>query len=302
VILGELAAFGEGIEGLVVESTYNWYWLVDGLMAAGYRVHLANTAAIVQYSGLKYADDDSDARWLAKLLRLGLLPEGYIYPKHERAVRDLLRKRIQLVHQHTANLQSIQNLLARDLGHSLSANQIRHLSYEEINRLLPDADMALAVQATLAVMRTQEEVIALLEREVKAKIRLRPAFKLLCTVSGIGEILGLTIMLETGDIARFAKAGNYASYCRCVGSAHLSNGKRKGQGNTKNGNKYLAWAFIEAANFAVRYDPRIKRYYQRKRARTNGVIAIKTVAHKLARACFYILRDQVRFDVTKAFA
>jgi transposase len=265
-------------------------------------VHLANTAAIVQYSGLKYADDDSDARWLAKLLRLGLLPEGYIYPKGERAVRDLLRKRSQLVHQHTANLQSIQNLLARDLGHSLSANQIRRLTYEEINRLLPDIDLALAVQSTLAVMRTQEEVIALLEKEVSTKVRLHPTFKPLLTVSGIGEILGLTIQLETGDIARFAQAGNYASYCRCVGSAHLSNGKRKGQGNTKNGNKYLAWAFIEAANFAVRYNPRIKRYYQRKRARTNGLIAIKTVAHKLARACFYILRDRVTFDVSKAFA
>jgi len=275
---------------------------VDGLMEAGYRVHLANTAAIVQYSGLKYADDDSDARWLAKLLRLGLLPEGYIYPKGERAVRDLLRKRSQLVHQHTANLQSIQNLVARDLGHSLSANQIRRLTDDAINRLLPDSDLALAVQSTLAVMRTQQEVIARLEKEVRTKIRLRPTFKPLLTVSGIGEILGLTIMLETGDIARFAKAGNYASYCRCVGSAHLSNGKRKGQGNTKNGNKYLAWAFIEAANFAVRYNPRIKRYYQRKRARTNGLIAIKTVAHKLARACFYILRDQVTFDVSKAFA
>jgi transposase len=302
VVLGELAPFADAIDGLVVESTYNWYWLVDGLMEAGYRVHLANTAAIVQYSGLKYADDDSDARWLAKLLRLGLLPEGYIYPKGERAVRDLLRKRSQLVHQHTANLQSIQNLLARDLGHSLSANQIRRLTYDEINRLLPDIDLALAVQSTLAVMRTQEEVIALLEKAVKTKVRLRPTFKPLLTVSGIGEILGLTILLETGDIARFAQAGNYASYCRCVGSAHLSNGKRKGQGNTKNGNQYLAWAFIEAANFAVRYNPRIKRYYQRKRARTNGLIAIKTVAHKLARACFYILRDRVTFDVSKAFA
>lgn len=301
VILGELTPFAEAIDGLVVESTYNWYWLVDGLMEAGYRVHLANTAAIVQYSGLKYADDDSDARWLAKLLRLGLLPEGYIYPRNERAVRDLLRKRSQLVHQHTANLQSIQNLLARNLGHSLSANQVRRLTDDAINRLLPEIDLALAVQSTLAVMRTQEEVIERLEKAVKTKVRLRPTFKPLLTVSGIGEILGLTIMLETGDIARFPKAGNYASYCRCVGSAHLSNGKRKGQGNTKNGNSYLAWAFIEAANFAVRYNPRIKRYYQRKRERTNGLIAIKTVAHKLARACFYILRDQVTFDVSKAF-
>jgi transposase len=95
VILDHLAPYHTEIEGLVVESTYNWYWLVDGLMAADSEVHLANTAAIQQYEGLKYTDDQSDARWLAHLLRLGVLPEGYIYPKEERAVRDLLRKRSQ---------------------------------------------------------------------------------------------------------------------------------------------------------------------------------------------------------------
>ena len=301
VILSALQPHQESIEGLVVESTYNWYWLVDGLMDAGYRLHLANTAAIVQYAGLKYADDDSDARWLAKLLRLGLLPEGYIYPKKERPVRDLLRKRSQLVHQRTSNLQSVQNLMARNRGRSLSANSIKRLTYEEVDRLLPDADLALAVKGSVAVMRTLDGVIVLLEKAVKGRIRLRPQFKPLLTVSGIGEILGLTIMLETGEIGRFNKVGNYASYCRCVGSEHLSNGKRKGRGNTKNGNKYLAWAYIEAANFAVRYNPQIKRYYQRKSARTKGVVAIKAVAHKLARACYYILRDQVPFDVNKAF-
>jgi len=86
-------------------------------------------------------------------------------------------------------------------------------------------------------------------------------------------VLGLTIMLETGEIGRFAQVGHYASYCRCVGSERPSNGKRKGRGNTKNGNRYLAWAHVEAANFAVRYNAAIKRYYQRKRARTNGIVA-----------------------------
>ncbi|MEA3274636.1 MAG: transposase, partial [Pseudomonadota bacterium] len=184
----------------------------------------------------------------------------------------------------------------------LSANQIKRLSYEEVDRLLPDIDLALAVNSTLAVMRTLDGAIAVLEKRVKGRIGLRPAFKPLLTVSGIGQILGLTIMLETGEIGRFAKVGNYASYSRCVGSEHISNGKRKGRGNRKNGNKYLAWAFVEAANFAVRYNPKIKRYYQRKSARTHRIVAIKTVAHKLARACYYVLRDQVPFDVNKAFA
>ena len=301
LILAELEPHKEAIEGLVVESTYNWYWLVDGLMEAGYRLHLANTAAIVQYEGLKYGDDDTDACWLAKLLRLGLLPEGYIYPREERPVRDLMRKRSQLVHQHTSNLQSVQNLMARNRGHSLSANQIRRLSNEDVDRLLPDADLALAVKSALEVMRTLDGLIDRIEKTVLRKIKLREEFQPLLSVSGIGNILGLTIMLETGEIGRFARVGNYASYCRCVGSEYLSNNKRKGHGNTKNGNKYLAWAYIEAANFAVRYSPQIKRYYQRKCARTNRIVAIKTVAHKLARACYYILRDQVSFNVNKAF-
>jgi transposase len=302
LILGALEPYQSDLVGVVVESTYNWYWLVDGLMAANYQVHLANTTAIEQYSGLKHSDDESDAQWLAELLRLGILPEGYIYPKEERAVRDLLRKRSHLVRQHTANVQSVQNLMSRNLGHGLTANQVRRLTHEAVVQLLPDTAQALAVQSTLLVLHGLEGAIELIEREVRARMRLRPEYQALLTVPGIGEILGLTIVLETGTSNRFAKVGRYASYCRCVDSHRLSNGKTKGHGNTKNGNRYLAWAYVEAANFAVRYSEPIKRYYQRKRARTNGVVAIKTVAHKLARACYYILRDRVPFDVHKAFA
>ena len=300
-ILDAVEPYREQIQGLVVESTYNWYWLVDGLMDADYRVHLANTAAIVQYEGLKHSDDNTDALFLAKLLRLGILPEGYIYPKEERAVRDLLRKRAQLVQQRTANVLSVQNLFARNLGRTPSGNEVKRLQAQTVEQLLEDEFRALAVNSNLAVMQALEAQIKVLEQKVKAEIRLKPQFRQLLTVNGIGDILGLTIMLETGDIARFAHVGNYASYCRCVGSERSSNGKKKGKGNTKNGNRYLAWAFVEAANFAVRYSPQIKRYYQRKRAKTNGIVAIKAVAHKLARACYTIMRNQVPFDVEKAF-
>jgi transposase len=301
-ILSALAPYQATLQGIVVESTYNWYWLVDGLMAAGYRVHLANTAAIQQYEGLKYTDDQSDARWLAHLLRLGILPEGYIYPKAERAVRDLLRKRSQLVRQRTTNLLSIQNLRTRNTGSALSGNRIKQLTVAEVEELLPEVPLALAVKSNLAVLQCLEEQIKSIEAVVRARLKLREEFQPLLTVSGIGQILGMTIMLETGEISRFATVGDFASYCRCVGSQPLSNGKRKGQGNVKNGNKYLAWAFVEAANFAVRYNAQIKRFYQRKQAKTNGIVAIKAVAHKLARACYYILRDQVPFAVNKAFA
>ena len=302
LIVEQLSPYVSSMQGIVVESTYNWYWLVDGLMEKGHRVHLANTAAIQQYEGLKYTDDKSDARWLAHLFRLGVLPEGYIYPKEERAVRDLLRKRSQLVHQKTANLLSTQNLYSRHTGSSISANRIRQLTTEEVERIFTAGDVALAVKANLSVMRCVEKEIAVLERVVKERVKLKPAFRYLLTVSGIGQILALTIMLETGDIRRFPTVGNFASYCRCVGSKKVSNGKRKGSGNTKNGNKYLSWAFVEAANFAVRYEPLIRRFYQRKKAKTHRVVALKAVAHKLSRACYYVMRDEVPFDVARAFA
>ncbi len=301
-VLGALSPFSNSLRGVVVESTYNWYWLVDGLMDHGYRLHLANTGAIQQYSGLKYADDASDARWLANLLRLDILPEGYIYPKEERPVRDLARKRSYLVRQCTSNVLSIKNLLARNTGRSMSASGVKRLTDEDVDAMLAGADLALALKSSLAVVRCIREQIGLLEKTVLKRVRLRDGFKNLLSVSGIGPILALTIMLETGDIGRFETVGDFASYARCVGSAHISNGKKKGKGNTKNGNKYLGWAFMEAATFAIRYDDTIQRYYQRKNAKGKHImVAKKSVAHKLARACYHILRDQTVFDVHRAF-
>jgi transposase len=301
VVVGALSPFADNLRGVVVESTYNWYWLVDGLMDNGYTLHLANTGAIQQYSGLKYGDDESDSRWLAKLLRLGILPEGYIYPKEERPVRDLLRKRAYLVRQRTSNLLSVQNLFTRNTGRLLSANGVKRLTGAAVDAMLPDAHLTLAVKSSVSVMRCLEAEIKTLEKAALTQVRLRPDFKRLRTVPGIGAILGLTIMLETGDIKRFAEVGDFASYARCVGSERISNGKKKGKGNTKNGNKYLGWAFIEAATFAVRYNETIQRYYQRKKSKAHMMVAKKAVAHKLARACYCMLRDQTNFDADKAF-
>ena len=230
-ILSVLEPYREAFDGLVVESTYNWYWLVDGLMDAGYRMHLAHTGAIKQYEGLKYSDDDTDACWLAKLLRLGLLAEGYIYPKEQRPVRDLLRKRSQLVRQHTANVLSVQNLMARNRGASIGANAVKRLDFDQVDQLLENELLVLAVASTLVVMRSQQQMIALVEKVAHRHMKHSAALKHLLTVNGIGEILGLTILLETGDIGRFERAGNYVSYCRCVDSKRISNGKQKGKGD-----------------------------------------------------------------------
>ncbi|MHC4181335.1 MAG: IS110 family RNA-guided transposase [Planctomycetota bacterium] len=296
-----LEPYRDDLAGVVVESTYNWYWLVDGLMEQGYRVHLANTVAIQQYDGLKYRDDASDARWLAKLLRLGQLPEGHIYPREERAIRDLLRKRSQLVRLATMNLLSIQNLFARNTGERISANRVKQLTPEAVDAVFEDSNVALAVKSNVKVLDCLSEQILVLERVIHGQVKLRKSYKKLLTAPGIGTILALTIMLETGEIGRFREVGNYVSYGRLVGSSHLSNQKRKGSGNTKNGNAFLCWAFMEAANFAIRYNETIRRYYQRKQARTKRIVALKAIAHKLARACYHMIKEDTAFDMTRAF-
>jgi len=298
-----LAPFREALCGVVVESTYNWYWLVDGLMAAGYRVRLANTAAIKQYEGLKYSDDAHDARWLAHLLRLSILPTGYIYPKGARAVRDLARRRMRLVQQRSLNLLAVQTTLERELGRRVSANAIKRTGSEvALLHGVEEPNVGSSLTANLAVMRCLDAQIERLEREIVSQVKLAAQFEPLKSVAGVGQILALTIMLETGEIGRFAKVGNFASYARCVQAKRLSNGKKKGEGNAKCGNKHLAWAFIEAAHFAVRYYPKVKRFYERKRAKSNAIVAIKACAHKLARAAYHVMRTQQPFDIDRAFA
>lgn len=300
-ILMVLKPYQKKLVGIVIESTFNWYWLVDMLMEEGFKVQLANPAAIQQYSGLKHTDDRYDSFWLAHLLRLGLIKTGYIYPKELRSVRDLMRKRIQLVQNRTKQILSIQNLYARNKGIKISSNHIKILKPEDVQKMFSNFNHELAILSSLVIVKALENQISGLEKVILSQVKLFPEFEKLLTVDGIGKILGLTIMLETGNINRFAKVGNYASYCRTVSSKKTSNNKKKGVGNTKNGNKYLSWAFVEAANFFIRHNNSAKKYYQKKTAKTKQVVAIKAIAHKLSRACYFIMRDQTDFDVERLF-
>ncbi len=290
------------LAGVVVESTYNWYWLVDGLQAAGYSVHLANPAAMKRYEGIKHSGDETDAAYLAHLLRLGILPTGYICPLAERAVRDLARKRSQLVRSRTAHVLAVENGFARETGARMSGNVIKRLEVVALGKFGLGEDVTCSLAANVAVIQALTAEIGKLEARLRQRVRLRPQFRVLITVPGIGEVLATIIMLETGPIERFAAVGNFASYARCVDSKHLSNGKKKGQGNVRNGNRHLAWAFIEAANFARRYCPEARRFHDRKRTQTNGIVATKALAHKLARACYHMLKDGQPFDVKRCFA
>lgn len=300
-IQAALEPYREQTVGVVVESTYNWYWLVDGLMDAGYQLHLAHPSAIKKYEGLKYSGDFADAAYLAHLLRLGLLPEGYIFPRELRSIRDLARKRMQLVHYRTMQILSIENILTRETGGRMSSRQVKAMTAEDIEALGLRFDVALAMESNRVICQALQQQIEVLEARLEVQVKLRPGYQLVKTIPGIGQILATTIMLEAGPVTRFADVGNFSSYCRCVDSRRESNGKKKGSGNAKNGNKYLAWAFLEAANFALRFCPEAKRFYERKKSRTNRIVALKSVAHKLARACYYILREQQPFDVKRCF-
>jgi transposase len=296
--LNVLAPYRETLKGIAVESTFNWYWLVDGLQDNAFDVQLVNTAAVKQYDGLKFIGDHGDAFHLAHLMRLGILPTGYIYPKEQRAIRDLLRRRMSLVRSASTQLISVQSQIWRSTGIRIKSGELRKPDFSPPHL---DKYTLQAVGAGLTVYQAIQQQINVLEQSAYQAVKLTDAFKILQTVTGIGKILGLTIMLETGDIHRFAGAGNFASYCRCVDATRTSNGKKKGTGNAKAGNKYLSWAYSEAAHFAVRYEPLAQRFYERKKAKTNGIIAIRAVARKLARATWMMLKHQVPYDARLMF-
>ena len=301
-ILSMLEPYRTQLVIVVVESTYNWYWLVDGLMEAGYPVKLANPAAIEQYKGIKQANDLTDAAFLAHLARLDILPTGYIYPKEDRPVRDLLRRRTLLVRQRTAIILSVQNLFTRQAAMNLNWRKIRKLTTPQRIDALNDQDYLLFVtDKQIELIEQYNTHIEQFEKKILERAKLKADYEPLLTIPGVGVILGLTIMLETGDITRFLRVGNFTSYCRCVRANRISNGKSKGSNNSKNGNPHLAWAFVEVVHHAIRSCPQARRFYDRKKAKRNGALATKALAAKWSKAAYYVMKNQTAFDLNRVF-
>lgn len=296
-----LTPYKEQLESVAVESTYNWYWLVDGLKALGYPVVLANPAKIQQYSGIKHADDRNDAFFLAELLRLKILPTGYVYDAELRPVRDLLRRRMSLVHQRTALMLSFKSLFTRTTGKEMTLTRLKELAIKEAQDLYDHpANQLIAGMQVQHIGQLNESIEKLTQAVLKCAKEL-PYYPKLKTLPGVGIILGLTITMEVGDIKRFADAGHFASYCRTVDARKVSNQKQKGANNSKCGNKYLSWAFVEAANFARRYDAQCRRWYDRKAAKTSTILATKALACKLAKAAWYLMAQGTDYDATRVF-
>ena len=192
-------------------------------------------------------------------------------------------------------------MITRHRGLNYPGSSIKTFKDKMIDRLFDDKYLVLLAKNQMATIRHLGKVIKEIESVVTSEISLRKEYHYLLTTPGIGQILGLTIMLEVGDINRFKKAGNYSSYCRCVESKKMSNGKKKGENNKKNGNRYLAWAYVEAAYHAARSNDQARRFFQRKMSKSNRTLATKALANKLTKATYYIMRDQVPFDSEKLF-
>lgn len=296
-----LAEFKDQIAELCVESTYNWYWLVDLLEDHGYTVKLANPLAIQQYKGLKNANDKSDALWLAEMLRLGILPTGYILNREERALRDLLRRRMSLVQQRAEHKISLSGIFARYFGEKVATNKIIDGNYD-IDESIINPCVKININSLIRAIEGLDEIIVDVEDEVLKRIKHRNEYKNLTTINGVGKILAMTIILETADIARFDKVGNYTSYCRCTDAKRMSNGKEKGKNLSKCGNKYLSWAFSEAATGCVRSCKEARKFHDRKVSRKGSkVLANRSLATKICKSVFYILRDDEPFSVEKCF-
>ena len=220
-----------------------------------------------------------------------MLPEGYISPKAESAVRDVLRTRAHVVRQHTANVLRVQNIMARHTGLRFSVKHMHECTKHDLAGVLPEANQVLAVTSSLALLDCLSPQITTLEKAVTTYLQHLPASEQRLTVEGIGTIVAQTIGLETGDIGRFPTVGHSASSCRCVKRTKINNGKRKGQGNVKNGYPSLAWVSMEAAQCAIRFNPTVQRFSQRKHATSPLMVARKAVAHTRSRACYDMRRD-----------
>ena len=280
---------------IVVESTFNWYWIVDGLLALGFDVSLAHTLGLAMITQAKVKTDRRDAFALAKLLRAGLIPQAYIYPPSTRPVRDLLRRRLKLVRLRAHEYGSLRQLLLREGILSISRNEIKLAEDERLKQWFTHPLLVISASHQIERIELLSRQIQELEQQIIDLTRNEADYKRLLKISGIGRILALTILYEMGEISRFQSARQFSSYCRLVpGVAQSGTVSRRGRAS-KQGNAYLKSAFNQAAVAAVRSYPRIRscyeRHLQRHRGSARKLVAYNVVAHKLAQAVYFVLKQ-----------
>lgn len=301
----------------IVESTYNWYWMADGFESRGWNLRLADPSTVSR-ANIKYADDYTDAAYLVECLRTGSLRTTWVMPKDDRAIRDLARYRMTLVEDRARLKTIIVNMITNHLSIKLTSDKLIREIDKSVETAIdsPSEEVAQQVLATyfdhrlvrikvgslLNRIRFLATEIGQLDQELLSLLKPNLYSKSLQTIKGCGFVTSMIIALEIGEIERFNTHKDFVSYCRLAPTSKLSNGKSKGVGNAKNGNAYLSWAFTELANLVVRFNPEAKRYYDRLFNRSRlRVKAIRSVAAKMARAIFMMLKHGETFDLKRCF-
>jgi transposase len=284
---------------IAIESTGHWYWLVDEMERAGHRVHLANPMEAKKRMGKTHKTDALDAKGLAILLRNGTLPESWIPPGALRDQRELLRTRMALRDLRSSLKHRIHAAVDRYGLHTDSISDLFGTKGREyLAACLTEfpRETARMVEVQLCALDELAAHIEPIEQRIHTEIAPTPEVQLLLSVPGVGEILAPVIGLEIGDVNRFPRAENLASYAGLVPRVFSSGGHTRLGGISRFVNQYLKWAFVEAANCAVRLktnrDSHVGRLYQRLLAKRGHGRAIVAVARHLAEASYWILRKQ----------
>ena len=295
----------------VVESTYNWYCLADIFEERGWLLRIADPSTVSQ-ANLKSSKDRTDAQYLAERLRVGSLKHYLPLSYSSRALWDLCRYRMAMV-QDCASLkiklinlyrnQLSKNLLVADLLDRCRNHMQSNYRFDpDILEEFKDPNIRLRVAFEVSRIAMLEEMIEECNAEIQKQCKDQELVKLCKTIPGCGPVLSAVICTEIGTMQRFKSAGDFMSYCRLCSTSKLSNGKSKGLGNAKNGNAYLSWAFTEVAQYASR-NPVIREILQRLLRKYGGlrVKAIRTLAAKIARVTFYVLKNKQPFYAAKCF-
>ena len=299
-LLKVIAPYREDVV-VAVECIFTWYWLADLCAQEGIPFVLGHALYMKAIHGGKAKNDKIDAHKIAVLLRGGMLPQAYVYPAEMRATRDLLRRRMSLMRQRAALLTHVQNTNSQynlpEIGKKLAYKANR----EGVAERFPDPAVQQSIEVDLALLNSYDRLLTELELSLvnTAKAHNAQIFYRLRSIPGVGKILALVLLYEIHAIHRFPRVQEFVSYCRLVKCAKESAGKRYGTSGTKIGNAYLKWAFSEAAVLFLRANPAGQKYLARIVKKHGKGKALTILAHKLARAVYYMWRRDTVFDLDK---
>ena len=286
------------------ESAYAWYWLADLCVDNGLEFILGHALYMKAIHGAKVKNDRIDSQKIAMLAQSGMFPIAYVYPRHKRAIRDLLRRRLYFV-QERADLFCHIHLL----NHQTNSDDLGRLSRsnyknKNVEGKCEDPHTLKSLDADLKLLQQHDSVIRELEIYILEHTRryYREELNIIMSIHGIGETIALTILYEMDSIERFNRVQEFISYCRLVKCTHESGGKKLSNPNNKIGNPHLRRIFAEAAVFAIKFNPEIKKYFEKLASKKGPAKAYGIIARKLAQAIYFMLKRKTVFNMNQFLA